>query len=1117
MKTFKAFPFFICVSGLLFLAPFIAISQETNSQLSGIVLGSTKEKLVGSSINIVHVPTQNTFLSTTNSAGYFYFSNLKPGGPYTITISHAGYKSITKENYYLTTSTGLQLNFLEFILEENNITLEQVFVSDKKIKTAVGIETIINKQQLASIPSISRNLQDYVRLVPQSKVDGDGMMSFAGINNKFNTFFIDGANNIDLLGTALSGTNGGATSTPPVSMEAIEEINVQLSPFDVSYSNFTGASINAITRSGSNQFKSSAWYFFRTEKMAGKSPIPLPVAGRPGELKRTRLSSFFNQTGGMWSSGPIIENKLFYFLLFEKQNEVEPKDYDFSIYRGNSTLAELNAYADTIRRRYNYEPGSVTESSNHLAADRLSVKLDWNPSLQHKISFSYRYNNADRQLPADNSNTSIRFSNNYPHVPTRTHSASLEWKLFLKKSKTNRLLISFNNQRNDRKISGQPFPVIRISDGIGSILLGSSRISQINLFKGSELNLIDQFRFSLQKHRFTTGADLNFTKINDLIIVDYFGAYQYNNLSSFYSNAYPTRFQRGVSLVDEPINDNSKAGAVLNSRRTGFFINDDIHINNHLLVNFGIRLDGNSLPLTLQSDTFFSTVAKPAIENYYSLEGGLPGQAMKTHWQLSPRAALTYTFPKAAITIKAGTGIFTGHILNLWGSQLYDVHTSSINKNPQLYGLTFNPDPFNQPNFQSLGLDPNKEKGSVFLIARNFKYPAVFRSAISIHKQIAPGLEVQSEFIFTKNIHEVNYTNVNIVPPAIQTPAPDQRNVFAITGPPVRISMSGGNPYTDIILMGNNKNQRGYARSFSTAITKTFVDKLQFTIGYATGHSVALFEPTGNASDISSQWVNSATVNGKNYTTLSTSDFNPGHRVYALLTNKFYWPKKKTATTITVYYNGQSGNRFSYIYSGTIINDNFNNTTNDLIYIPSQSDLENMLFEAYTLDGVNYTSIEQKNMLNAYINEDKYLRSRRGQFAERNGALLPFSHIVDLRLQQDFTFRLKTKKIQISILYDVFNFTNMLNKDWGRTYDIGSDNFPLISFTGFVNNSTLIPQYQFKPVTGKLWSIQTSTTPGNSARWISQLGLLYNLAFLIEGLPIDDPAEFSNDVCKIMK
>lgn len=1057
--------------------------QETNSYVGGIIKDEKGRFLAGATVVMVHEPTNNTFITKTNSTGSFNFFNLKPGGPYNINVSHSGYQPVKKNGYYFRYSSLQDEDFIGFILKENNISLPEVTLgNEKKPAPLFGIETIITRMQMASLPSVSRNLQDYIRLVPQCKVNGDGMISLAGQPNRYNAFFIDGSNNNDLLGTALGATNSGQTASPPISMEAIEEIKVLLSPYDVLYSNFTGGSINAITRSGTNKFQSSAWYFFRNEQMAGRSPVPLQKPGFPGIYERPKLSHFFNQSAGIWASGALKTNKLFYFLLMEKQNDLQPQPFNSSAYLG-SNAAQIESLAETMRKKYQYEPGSFLELKNKLDATRFISKLDWNPSVKNKLTLSYRYNYAARSAAGVAGSSAVRFSNNGYKLSISTQSGSIEWKSFFTNELNNRLLFTINTQQNHREITGRPFPTITIFDGPGTIFLGSNAISQVNLFKGTEISLSDIVKFTKQRHVFTAGVDFNYAKLNDVIVFCNYGAYEFASLNDFLSGASPTAYQRTVPIPDQPYNDPSQAGAKFNTTRMGIFVSDDIHVTPDLSLSIGFRIDGNSLPLDYKKDSFFNNIAKPQIEKYYDLEGALSGQAMKTHWQLSPRVGFAYTIPEQRLNIRGGAGVFAGHILNLWASGIYNVNTAFISKNPQQYGLFFNSDPFNQPGLSSLGINPDSAKGIVSLVARKYKYPTVFRTSISLDKKLNHGWLFTGEFIFTKNIHETRYTNVNLVPPDKRSADPGSRNIYGIIVPPPI-----ANPYSSILLLSNNKEKKGYSYSATGMINKTIDEKLQINASYTYSRSVALFEPTGNANGNQDQWELRETENGKNYAILSTSDYDQRHRFTAGFTKRLTYLQNKISTLISIFYEGQSGSPYSYVYNRSMINDNGRNKNTDLIYIPTSTDLANMIF----LPNGNYTPQQQKESLNNFIEQDKYLAKHRGSFAERNGARLPFSHVVDMRLQQDFRIHSKKGDLQISILYDIFNVTNLVNKNWGRTNILIFDSYQLIQFAGFSNNTTLTPQYRYTPVPGKPWSVQSSTAPGSSARWISQLGFRIN-------------------------
>ncbi|HYC29922.1 MAG TPA: hypothetical protein VEB42_13915, partial [Chitinophagaceae bacterium] len=294
----------------------------------------------------------------------------------------------------------------------------------------------------------------------------------------------------------------------------------------------------------------------------------------------------------------------------------------------------------------------------------------------------------------------------------------------------------------------------------------------------------------------------------------------------------------------------------------------------------------------------------------------------------------------------------------------------------------------------------------------------------------------------------------------------------------------------NIFLLSNNDGRKGYSYSFTATIDKAFRNGFAFNANYTYGHSVVLNE--GTSSQNNSQWRFMEVVDGRNYIKLSTSDFDLGHRMNAYVSKEFEYANKSLSTTVTLTYNGQSGQPFSYVYRNSPVGDDGTSSSNDLMYIPTESDLASMTFLTNTVNGVAYTAAQQKTLLNQYIEGDKYLRKHRGQFAERNGARLPFTHIINLSLEQKFRIKYSGRRIELSLRYDVFNFTNMLNKDWGRTWFLSNDNFPLVTFASFVSSSNLTPQYRYTPVNGTPYGVSTSTEPRLSARWISQLTLRLN-------------------------
>jgi hypothetical protein len=760
--------------------------------------------------------------------------------------------------------------------------------------------------------------------------------------------------------------------------------------------------------------------------------------------------------------------------LVEKQSETRPQPFDFRTYQGTSKEQDILALSEFLKDTYKYDPGSFLETMDVLDAIRMVLKLDWNQSVKDKLTLTYRYNQAERTFPPRvSSNNSIVFENSGIRLPGVTNSSSFEWKRFFKRDMNNRLLLTFTNQTSNRKWRGKAFPLVMIRDGNGTISFGSEANTGDNDLNANDLTLFNVFKYIKKKHVYTLGTDISYTTLDNKNIPFYFGAYTFANLSAFINGASPTRLQRSYYLSKDLTHP-----ARLHTLRTSVFINDEVRTRSNFKLSFGLRLDVNSVTSAPRENEFFNSNGVHLIADHYDLDGAVSGKSMKPHWAISPRIGIEHKLQKPGINIKAGAGVFVGHIVNIWHHDVFNNNIGSLDIRP----LQFIADPYSQPdsNLQELNL-----------IARHFKYPSVFRSSLITEKKLGKSWTFSIEAIFTKNIHEVSFKNVNILPPTRSSELPNSRNIYSTAAAPSPILNSFGTVY----LLTNNHNKKGYSYSISLIVQKQ-AKNFSFNSSYTYGRSWCLFEITGTQTPLRSQWSNMETVNGRNYTTISTSDNDLRHRVTTWVSKKISYKKDKMATTVSLFYNGQSGTPYSYVYLNSMINDNGKQGQNfDLIYIPTTSDLTAMNFTPITNSAgqVEYSAQQQKDFLNAFIESDKYLQKHRGEFAKRNGARLPFTHLIDLRFQQDFVIKIKGKNVGVVITYDVFNFTNMLNKNWGRTYFLSNDSYSLITFVGFANTTpTITPQYQIRPFTGKPYSLQTSTIPGNSARWLSQLGLKIN-------------------------
>jgi outer membrane receptor for ferrienterochelin and colicin len=1054
----------------LLIALFSSVSlfaQVTTSSLSGAVKTKSGDGLVGATVTATHQPTGTIYRTLTRKDGGFNISNMNPGGPYTIEVSYTGFVSQTQSEIFL--SLG-ETGRYDFNLADKSTVLTEVVVSGGRTAPTSrgGTESLIGRDKLQNLPTVGRNIYDFLRAVPQAKLGAsEGAVTIAGQNNRYNAFYIDGAVNNDVFGLAASGTNGGQAGVTPISIDAIDQFQVVISPYDASIGNFTGGGINAITRSGSNKLNGSVYYFLRNQDLAGKTPTGLKSAA-------TKLGEFKNQTYGFRVGGPIIKNKLFYFVSVEQQKDVRPQPFDITSYRGDTKGKALYDFRDTVLKRYGYNAGDFVNNNEELNADRVTVRLDWNINSKNRLSLSHRYGNGERINTSQSSNSTINFYNNGQRFPNKTNSTSFELKSSFSKGSSNRLLITYMDVVDDRDPIGGNFPRVLINDGSGTLIFGSENSSTVNQLLQKSWSLFDAFKFNLGKHYLSVGTDNEIYFANNAFIQNTFGNYTYSSVANFLANtAGPAQYNYGFSLVDKISDDNTSAAAKFRTARVAFFLNDEIRVNEKLTLNLGLRADKTIFLTKPIADPFTNDSALAKFSQYYDLQDARGGQMSKVPFAISPRIGFTWKLPEQRMTIRGGMGLFTGRVPLVWPAGVYNNNGTTAGgyfaNASALNIIRFRPDPNNQWRPEEVGVSLNNAKGTLDLVAAKFKLPKLFRMSLAIDKALGRGWTSTTEFIYSANINEIYYTNINILPPVGTSTGPGPRTFYNVTGAnplPIPIRSNGTNPYAGAFLLSNNKNAKGF--SYNSMIVNE-----------------------GTSSTSTSQWRFMETVNGRNFIGLSKSDFDLGHRIFAFASKKFTYAKKALATTFSLVYTGQSGNPISYVYgSNGFVRDAApsGGFTSDLVYVPTKAEISQMTFLSNTIGTRTYTPAEQAAAFDAFIDNNKYLNKRRGQYSERNGDRLPFTHVIDLKIAQDFNIKIGSKKYQIQVTYDVFNFTNMISRRWGRNYFVSNDQVRLLNFFG----TPQAPQYRFNPEFTNPYNLSITPIPAYSSRWVSQLGVRIN-------------------------
>lgn len=1065
----------------------------TTSGMNGRVFDNSGETLPGATVVVIDLPTGTQFGTVTDANGYYRIPNMNVGGPYKVTVSFVGFKPYVKEDIFLTLGQTLKLDVK---LSETAVTLADVEVvastNDIFDGNRTGAETYVSKDQITKLPTLSRSIGDFVRLTPQANFSGNtGAITVAGVNNRYNAISFDGAVNNDVFGLSASGTNGGQTGATPISLDAIDQFQIVVAPYDVRQGGFAGASINAVTRRGTNEFEGSAYMFYRNESLAGKTP------GK--DVKdRTKLDEFTAKTYGMRLGGPIIKNKLFFFVNAEFQRDETPQPFSFGNYIGKSTEGQLQAFASKLKE-FGYDPGGYLNNVRELNSDKFLARFDLNLGKNHKLTLRHSYTNSEAIRANRSSNNTINFYNNGEYFPSVTNSTALELKSNWN-TMSNNLIIGYTTVRDDRNPLGGKFPYLQIKDGEGTIYAGSEPYSTGNQLDQDILTVNNNFTIYKGSHTVTFGVNIEYGKSYNLFMRQAFGQYRYDSLAAFMSDSPASRYDRGYSLVDNIVGDGSAAAADFRTMQYGLYVQDEWQINDNFKITAGLRFD---IPQYLDTpnakgrqavwDGFNdTTVAK--IESYgYDLNGAKVGEMPNAYLSINPRLGFNWDVNGDQSTqLRGGIGLFTSRLPLVWPGGAYTnngVTVGGVIYDDTSIPINFRPEWDNQYTATDFGQSDPIPSGQVDLFSKDFKNPQVLRTSIGIdHKLPWWGLIGSIEAIYTKNINNIIYYNVNQVPshgttinpnldPNEGSVFPDHRPLY----PYQRIE----SVYSRIIY-GTNTN-KGHTYNITAQLTKPISKGLSGTVAYTFGRSKSLND--GTSSQNSSQWRYMETVRGLNHLDLSYSDFDLGSRVLAFLSYRIEYASN-FATTLSLVYNGQSGQRYSYVY-----NDNYGwlnyerENAGNLIWIPANQSQINFVPIFDDEGKVIKTADEQWAALNSFIESDKYLSKNRGDYAVRNGSRLPFESVIDLKLAQDFYINAGGKRHTLQLTLDIFNFTNLLNPEWGIRRYITNDAWQLITYVGTDQDGNATFNYSGPDNVEDVYNVSDVGIYGS--RWTGQIGIRY--------------------------
>ncbi|HEY1024558.1 MAG TPA: TonB-dependent receptor, partial [Sphingobacteriaceae bacterium] len=1014
-------------------------AQVTTSSLTGTVRDD-KETLIGASVKATHTPSGTVYGASTNASGNFTIPNMRVGGPYTIEVSYVGYQPKTVTNVTLRLGEPYVLNVsLVQGAQLNEVVITALSKEDAFNAAKTGASTNISTREIATMPTVSRSITDLTKLTPQANGT-----SFGGRDNRLNNIQVDGANMNNNFGLSSDPLPGGGAM--PISIEAYDQISVNIAPYDVRQSGFTGAGINAVTKSGTNTFTGSAYGYYRDQSFIGTKVGDNDISSSIVDSK--------NQTYGFSLGGPLVKNKLFFFVNAEREASNRP-GIGFTPTGGSgagtvsaATVGDLLAVSNYLRTNFGYETGAYDNFPNFESGNRkILAKLDWNINRNHKFTVKYSDfdNNNDQQMNATSvpngggfsvtgatnnisrlpnsrfGSRSMAFANsNYQfHDVTRSGTAELNSTFGGKIS--NQFLVAFTKNQTTRAFDGPVFPTIDIFNGAGQnvISVGMDPYTNNNDVINDIFSVTNNFTYYAGKHTLTAGGTYEYQKVGNMFMAGSNSYYVFDSVNDFITDQAPRYYAYTYSLVP---GKSAIYSAELKIGQLGFYAQDEWNVNDKLRLTLGIRGD---LPVYHEQP-----ISNPFVKamQFYDENGKLTnydtGVFPENRLLLSPRVGFRYdAFKDNSLVVRGGTGLFTGKIPFVW---LTNIPTNSgmyqlgmgVTSGANLSTIRFSADPdaYADASFFPKTAGTSAPSNLVFADP-NFKFPQIFRTNLAVDKSFGNGLTATIEGMYTKDINAVRMFNANT--------NPENATITEANGV-TRPRITGGNRLnggtTSAIVLTNTK--KGHSGFVTAQVNKSFNNGFFGSLAYTYTNAKEVSANPG--SQASSVWNANPNVGTSNSVELGYGDDYAPHRVVGLLSYRKEYAKH-FATAVSLFYEGGHQGSYSFVVNGDMNGDGNNST--DLMYIPNNaSDLN---FEQYTSNGVTFTPSMQAAALEQFINNSSYLKNNRGQFAERNAARTPWLNRLDLKFLQDFYITQSGKKHTLQFSADVLNFSNLLNKEWG--------------------------------------------------------------------------------------
>jgi len=1054
-----------------------AVAQVTTSGMSGKITVDG-EDVIGATIEAVHVPSGTRYVGVTNTKGMYNILGMRSGGPYEVKISYLGYETKVIKDVIL--QLGETYN-LSTSMNEDTQVLGEVVVVGKGSKFSVektGASTNITNQQIANLPTVSRSITDVTRLSPYG---GNGM-TFGGTDGRTANFTVDGANFNNNFGLTDKLPGGGN----PISLDAIEELQVVISPYDVRQTNFIGGGVNAVTKSGTNTFKGTAYIYHRNENMRGDAVDGEQIAGARDRDRQT--------TYGFTFGGPIIKDKLFFFANAEyvktptianRWRASEDGEADADNFISRTTVADMKRVSDFVKEKYGYDTGSYTDFPADESNTKILARLDWNITNAHHLALRYNHTNntlwnspnatsmdgGSKSPYTRMSQYSMAFANSMYSMKNLVHSFSFDLNSRLSDNLSNQFLATFSKLDDVRDSESSEFPFIDILDGSGAtnnyMALGYELFTWNNAVHNTIYNVKDDITYYLGNHKIMGGFSYEHQMADNMYMRNGTGYYRYNSVDDFINGAAPE-----IVCLTYGYDGETEPASRVQFNKFGLYAQDEWNVNQKFKLTAGIRFDG------LFFDNSDLMTNKAMLDLDYNGRHIDTGKWPSSHITVSPRLGFTYdVFGDKSLKVRGGTGLFMGRLplvfftnmptnggmvqyqanlngktviynkkddkwLMPWykGAYVDDPKTGNrmIDMSQFAGGLVVDENGHAtaaalKDRLQSMGYPQtiSPEDGTVTStpcgVVPDFKMPQVWKTSIAVDYQVPVSfpLTVTAEGIFNKTVNAVTLYDWSISPVAgfPRLNGVDNRAIYP----------DGFQKGPHMYVLDNTS--RGYGWSASLQLTARPVETLTIMAAYT--HTVSKEVTSMPGSNASSVLSYISTVEGPNNIKLHNAKNVTPDRFVLSATHS-----DKHGNNLSLIYEAwRGGYNYSYMSVNDINGDGFNY---DAIYIPTDAQVANGEFRFKTDD--------DRDRFMAFVHKDGYLKNHQGEYAEAYSLYSPWVHRVDLSYKHDFkvNFGKTTHRLQLSC--DVKNLLNLFNSSWGVSKylnpTLGTDGPRILKYEG---------------------------------------------------------------------